>query len=46
MTHLGFIAAAYALGVAIPGAFALAAFVRTRAARARLAAVNPRRRNR
>jgi hypothetical protein len=46
MTHIGYIVAAYALGVAIPGAFALDAFVRTRAARQRLAAVGSRRRNR
>jgi hypothetical protein len=46
MTHLGYVVAAYALGVAIPGAFAVAALVRTRAARQALAAVDPRRRNR
>ena len=42
MTHLPYIVAAYALGVLIPGAFAFAAALRMRAARLRLAAVDPR----
>ena len=42
MTHLPYIVAAYALGVMIPGAFAASALVRMRAARQRLAAIDPR----
>ena len=42
MTHLPFIAASYALGVAIPVGFALAAWTRMAAARRRLAAIDPR----
>ena len=38
MTHLPYIVAAYALGVLIPGTFAVAAFLRMRAAQRRLAA--------
>ena len=44
MTHLPFIAASYALGVLIPGTFALSAFLRMRTARRRLAAIDPRKR--
>ena len=36
MTHLPYIVASYALGVLIPGVFALAAFLRMRAAQRRL----------
>ena len=42
MTHLPYIVAAYALGVLIPGTFAVAAFLRMGAARRRLAAFDPR----
>ena len=42
MTHLGFVAASYALGVAIPVAFALNAALRLASVRRRLAAVDPR----
>jgi hypothetical protein len=42
MTHLPYIVAAYALGVLIPGTFAIAAFLRMRAAQRRLAAIGPR----
>ena len=42
MTHLPYIVAAYALGVLIPGTFAVAAFLRMRTARRRLAAIDPR----
>jgi hypothetical protein len=44
MTHLPYIVSAYALGVLIPGTFAVAAFLRMRAAQRRLAAAGPRRR--
>jgi len=44
MTHLPYIVAAYGLGVLIPGAFALAAFLRMRGAQRRLAAIDTRRR--
>ncbi len=43
MTHLPFIAASYALGVLVPLAFAVDAWLRTRTARRRLAAVDTRR---
>jgi cytochrome c biogenesis protein CcdA len=43
MTHLPYVAAAYALGVAIPGWLAVAAWMRMAAAKRRLAAVDPRR---
>jgi hypothetical protein len=43
MTHLPFIAASYALGILIPGTFAIAAWTRMTAARKRLAAIDPRR---
>jgi hypothetical protein len=39
MTHLPFVVSAYALGVLIPGTFGVAAFLRMRSARRRLAAV-------
>ena len=42
MDHLPFIAASYALGILIPGAFAVAAFLRVGSARRRLAAIDPR----
>ena len=43
MTHLPFIAGAYAIGILVPAAFAAAAWTRMAAARRRLAAVDPRR---
>ncbi len=43
MTFLPYIAASYALGVVVPGGFALAAWRRMRTATARLAAIDPRR---
>ncbi|MDE2517649.1 MAG: hypothetical protein KGL12_16600 [Rhodospirillales bacterium] len=46
MTHLPYVAASYALGVAVPAAFALAAFLRLGLARRRLAALDPRARAR
>ena len=42
MTHLPYIVVAYALGVLIPGTFAVAAFLRMRTAQRRLAAIDPR----
>lgn len=45
MTHLPYVAASYALGVAVPVAFALAAFLRLGLARRRLAALDPRARD-
>jgi hypothetical protein len=42
VSHLPYIIASYALGVVVPGTFALAALLRTRAARRRLAAIDPR----
>jgi hypothetical protein len=42
MTHLPFIAAAYALGILVPASFAVSAFLRVGAARRRLAAIDPR----
>jgi hypothetical protein len=44
MTRLPYIVTAYALGVLIPGWFAVAAFIRMRTAQRRLAAVGRRRR--
>jgi cytochrome c biogenesis protein CcdA len=44
MTHLPFVMAAYALGVLIPTTFAVAAFLRMRTAKRRLAALDHRRR--
>ena len=46
MTDLPYIAGSYALGLLIPGSFAIAAFIRMRAAGRRLAAIEPRRRRR
>jgi hypothetical protein len=46
VTHLPYIAAAYALGVLIPASFGVTAFRRMRAAQRRLAAIDPRRRAR
>jgi HAMP domain-containing protein len=42
MTHLPFIVASYAVTLLIAGAFSLAAWLRLRRARRRLAAVDPR----
>ena len=42
MTHLPYIVTAYALGVLIPGTFAVAAFLRMRTAQRRLVAIDPR----
>ena len=42
MDHLTFIAASYALGILIPGAFAVSAVLRIGAARRRLAAIETR----
>ena len=42
MDHLPYIAASYALGVLIPGIFAIAAFLRVGTARRRLAAIDTR----
>ena len=42
MSHLPFIAVAYALGVLVPIGFAIDAFRRMSAARRRLAAIDPR----
>ena len=42
MTHLPFIATAYALGVGLPAGFAAAAWARLRQARRRLAAIDKR----
>ena len=42
MTHLPFVAAAYALGVGVPAALALLAWQRLERARRRLAALDPR----
>ena len=42
MTHLGFIATAYALGVCVPLAFTVAALIRLGSATRRLAAIDPR----
>ena len=42
MTHLPYIIASYALGVLVPGSFGVAAFLRMRSARRRLAAIDPR----
>ena len=44
MTHLPYVVAAYVLGMVIPGTFALTAFLRMRAAKRRLAAIDRRRR--
>ncbi len=42
MTHLPFIVATYALGLAVPAVFAVCAWRRLAQARRRLAAVDPR----
>jgi hypothetical protein len=42
MTHLPFIAAAYALGILVPIAYGLAAWQRAAAARRKLTAIDPR----
>jgi hypothetical protein len=42
MTHLPYIVSAYTLGVLIPASFAVAAFLRMRAAQRRLAATGRR----
>ena len=44
MTHFGFVATAYAIGLGIPLAFTIAAMTRLRAATRRLAAIDPRQR--
>jgi hypothetical protein len=46
MTHLPFVAAAYALGTAVPLFFTLQVFWRLRAAESRLNAIDPRRNRR
>ena len=46
MTHLPFIAASYALGLAVPIALAAQAWIRMRTAKRRLAAIEPRGRGR
>lgn len=43
MTHLPFIVASYTLGILIPGTFAVAAYLRMRTAKRRLAALDHRR---
>ncbi|MSO99932.1 MAG: heme exporter protein CcmD [Acetobacteraceae bacterium] len=43
MTHLPFIVGSYALAALLLGGFGIAAWVRGSAARARLAAIDPRR---
>jgi hypothetical protein len=43
MNHLGFIVAAYAIGVSVPSAFVIAAWMRMRSATRRLHTVDPRR---
>lgn len=42
MNHLPYVAGAYALGVAVPAGFALAAAARLKTAKRRLAAIDPR----
>ncbi len=42
MTHLPFVAGAYALGILVPAGFALSAYLRLGAARRRLDAIDPR----
>ena len=44
MTHLPYIVVAYALGVLVPASYAVAAFLRMRDAKRRLAAIGSRRR--
>ena len=43
MTHLPFIAGAYALAVLVPAGLAMSAWLRLRTATRRLAAIDPRR---
>ncbi len=43
MNHLDFIAAAYAVGILLPGNFAVASWARMARARRRLDAIDPRR---
>jgi hypothetical protein len=43
MNHLGFIAAAYGIGMLLPGAFAVSAWTRMARAKRRLDAIDPRR---
>jgi hypothetical protein len=43
MNHLGFILAAYAIGVSVPSAFIVAAWIRMARAAHRLRTVEPRR---
>jgi hypothetical protein len=43
MTHLPYIVASYALGILIPGTFAVSAYLRMRNANRRLAALDHRR---
>jgi len=42
VTHFGFVASAYALGIAVPLAFTVTALTRLRSATRRLAAIDPR----
>jgi len=46
MNHLGFIVAAYAVGIILPGAFAVAAWTRMARATRKLDAIDPRRQRR
>jgi hypothetical protein len=43
MNHLGFIAGAYAIGILLPGGFAVSAWTRMARAKRRLDAIDPRR---
>jgi hypothetical protein len=43
MNHLGFIVAAYAVGIVLPGVFAIAAWTRMASAKRKLDAIDPRR---
>jgi hypothetical protein len=43
MNHLGFIVAAYAIGVLVPSAFVITAWMRMRSAARRLHTIDPRR---
>ncbi len=42
MTHIPFIAVAYALGILVPVGYAIAAYVRMGSARRKLTAIDPR----
>ncbi len=46
MNHLGFIASAYAIGILLPGFFAVSAWTRMTSAKRRLDAIDPRRNRR